>query len=280
MWEGGGEMHTEVIGDCTLILGDCLDVLPTIRASIDTFITSPPYNLGGAPWPHLGNWKSGDGGSGSGSKWKNGPDACAGVQYGLHNDAMPHADYVRWQQDVINTIWAIMPADGVLFYNHKPRVIGAKLWTPMELIPPAVTVRQIVIWARPGGMNFNPTAFVPTHEWIVVIARERWRLASKGVSGLGDVWRMTPDANSEHPAPFPLSLPLTAIESTRARLVCDPFMGSGTTAVACIRTNRKFIGIEKDPKYFDIACRRVRDEYERHRLFTPDVEPIQQTLFT
>jgi DNA modification methylase len=49
--------------------------------------------------------------------------------------------------------------------------------------------------------------------------------------------------------------------------VLDPFMGSGTTGVACVRTGRKFIGVEKDPKYFQIACDRIQAEYDRGALF-------------
>ena len=59
-------------------------------------------------------------------------------------------------------------------------MIGAKLWTPFELVPDEVVVRQVIVWARPGGMNFNPTAFVPTHEWVMMLAKPDFRLRSKG----------------------------------------------------------------------------------------------------
>ena len=51
--------RVEVIGDATLILGDCTEIVPTI-GMVDAVVTSPPYNLGSSPWPHLGNWKQGD----------------------------------------------------------------------------------------------------------------------------------------------------------------------------------------------------------------------------
>ena len=261
-------------GSVRLILGDCLEVLPTL-SGIDAVVTSPPYNLGGRPWEKLGHWKTGDG-SGGHSKWRNGSDASNGIQYGMHVDAMPWAEYVAWQQAVIKAMWDILPGDGAIFYNHKPRVIGAKLWTPMELIPPSVILRQIIVWARPGGMNFNPTAFVPTHEWIMVLARDLFRLKSKAVSGLGDVWSMSPEQN-EHPAPFPVDLPLRVIEAVKARTIADPFMGSGTTGVACIRTGRRFIGIEIDPKYFDIAVARCKAELNRFPLLEP-AKPRQREL--
>ena len=61
---------------------------------------------------------------------------------------------------------------------------------------------------------------------------------------------MAPEKN-EHPAPFPLALPAKAIEATTSKIVCDPFAGSGTTGRAALIAGRKFIGIEKDQKWFD-----------------------------
>jgi DNA modification methylase len=254
-----------LIGNAALYLGDCLEVMSFID-DVGAVITSPPYNMGAAPWAHLGNWKRGDSAGGK-SKWKNGSDAASGIQYGDHKDNMPWADYVAWQHEVLRELWRLTePNDGPIFYNHKPRVIGARLWQPTELIPPEVIHRQTVIWKRPGGVNFNPTAFLPTHEWIMLLAHEGFRLKSKGVSGLGDVWEMSPD-NSPHPAPFPVSLPLRALEAIKVRDVLDPFMGSGTTGVACARRGVPFIGIEKDPRYFELACKRIEDAQRQGDFF-------------
>jgi modification methylase len=175
----------------------------------------------------------------------------------MHDDSMPWADYVAWQHSLLGMLWDRLPDDGAIFYNHKPRVIGAKLWTPLELIPGPVVLRQIIVWARPGGINYNPTAFVPTHEWIMLLAKPAFRLKSKGVSGLGDVWRMTPERN-QHPAPFPVALPSNVLEATTKEGVLDPFMGSGSTGIACVRAGRTFIGIEKDPRHFAQAVERIK----------------------
>lgn len=66
-----------------------------------------------------------------------------------------------------------------------------------------------------------------------------------------------------------------------ARTILDPFMGSGTTGVACVQLGRKFIGIELEPRYFDIACKRISDELKRPRLDLgePIQQPKQETLF-
>lgn len=237
--------------------GDCREILPHV-SPVGLVVTSPPYNLGASPWPHLGNWKQGDSAGGK-SKWRNGSDAASGIQYLEHEDAMPWPQYVEWQQEVILALWAKLTDKGAIFYNHKPRVIGAKLWTPFDLIPEGVDIRQLVIWKRPGGLNFNPTAFVPTHEWIMVLAKPDFRLKSRGVSGLGDVWEMTPDKNP-HPAPFPKALPAKAIESTNATSVLDPFAGSGTTLRAAKDAGIKCIGIEKSERYCEMAVDRLRQQ--------------------
>ena len=61
-----------------------------------------------------------------------------------------------------------------------------------------------------------------------------------------------------------------------AQLILDPFMGSGTTGVACANLGRRFIGIEIEPRYFDIACRRIRDAYAQPRLPGIEPEPVKQ----
>ena len=241
----------------TIYHGDCMEIIPTLRG-IGSVITSPPYNLGGEPWPHLGNWKQGDSAGGK-SKWRNGSDAASGIRYATHDDAMPWDGYVEWQQEFLRATWHILPGDGAIFYNHKPRVIGGKLWTPMELLPPAVILRQIIIWARPGGMNFNATAFVPTHEWIMVLARDLFRLRDRSVSGMGDVWQMAP-AKSSHPAPFPIQLPSRVIQAIKAETILDPFMGHGTTLEAAKLHGRRAIGIEKSEEYCEIAAEKLRQE--------------------
>ena len=135
-------------GAVTIYHGDCREILTTLP-KVDLVVTSPPYNIGGRPWKHLGNWKPGASAGGR-SKWKNGSDAGAGIQYLSHADNMPWTEYVAWQKSVVSMLWAALKEDGAIFYNHKPRVIGARLWLPLELMPDEVILRQIIIWARPG----------------------------------------------------------------------------------------------------------------------------------
>jgi site-specific DNA-methyltransferase (adenine-specific) len=99
-----------------------------------------------------------------------------------------------------------------------------------------------------------------------------------------DLWEIPPESATRvgHPAPFPVELPQRLIElyTYRGDLVLDPFMGSGSAAVAAVRTERHFVGYDLDQRYRDIALRRVEDErdrlgrldeYERERVVLPAV---------
>jgi modification methylase len=155
--------------------------------------------------------------------------------------------------------WDQLSDRGAIFYNHKPRVQASTLWTPFA-VNPGLPIRQVIIWARAGGVNFAPTHYCPTHEWILVLAQSGFRLTSRGASGLGDVWRVPQDGDNTHPAPFPLALPARAIESTGPSLVLDPFMGSGTTLRAAKDAGVRAIGIEISERYCEMAVERLAQE--------------------
>lgn len=87
----------------------------------------------------------------------------------------------------------------------------------------------------------------------------------------GDVWRFPIERYAVHPTQKPVALMshVVKVSSRTSDTILDPFMGSGTTGVACVRTGRKFVGVELEPRYFDIACRRIEDEYAKSALFSP-----------
>lgn len=246
----------------TLYHGDCREVLQDIR-DVDLVFTSPPYNLGntsggGMPHKKLGHYDARVGMSkrGGGGKWMGGALAFG---YGAHGDAMPHEEYVAWQQDIIRLCWYALSDRGAVFYNHKPRILDGRLVPPADYLPSELRedVRQEIIWARSGGINFSPAFYLPTHERIIVIARRDWRLKSKGASGVGDVWTVTQETGSPHPAPFPIELPGKAIETTAPRLVLDPFSGSGTTLRAAKNAQVKAIGIELEERWCEYTAQRL-----------------------
>jgi DNA modification methylase len=237
----------------TIYHGDCLEVLPSLP-EVDLIVTSPPYNLVGRS--SLGHYKDGERFNGGSGLWKNAKRP-GGLSEGYedHDDSMPQPEYEEWQRRVLTACWDRLNASGAIFYNHKPRINGLELWTPLVLNP-GLPLRQIVIWDRSSGFNFSPTYYVPTHEWILIFAKPRFRLAAGG-TGAGDVWHLTPEMHNAHPAPFPLGLPATAIETTKPSLVLDPFCGSGTTLVAAKAAGVKSIGIEKSERYCKMAVKRL-----------------------
>lgn len=90
---------------------------------------------------------------------------------------------------------------------------------------------------------------------IYLIAMPGFRLRHK--KGLTDVWRFMRENDSDHPAPFPVALPERIIRATDANLILDPFIGSGSTAVAAVRAGRKCIGIDHSVRYLRQAKRRL-----------------------
>lgn len=249
-------------GGITIYLGDCREILPTI-SDVDLVFTSPPYNLGntggGMPHKKLGHYdaRAGMTKRGGGGKWSGGALAFG---YGVHTDNMPHDEYVEWQQTILRLCWSTLTDTGAIYYNHKPRILDGALVTPFVYLPPELPRRQVVIWARAGGVNFSPAFYLPTHEWIVILAKDAFRLKSKAASGVGDVWYVPQESNTAHPAPFPLALPARAIETVAPVLVLDPYCGSGTTLRAAKDAGVRAVGIEIEERYCEIAARRMGQE--------------------
>ena len=228
------------------ICGDAIDVMNQIPCeSVDLIVTSPPYNLKNS----TGNGMK----DGRGGKWAN---ATLIDGYSHHDDNMPHEKYVKWQRDCLSEMLRIIPKDGAIFYNHKWRVQGGLLQDRQDIVS-GFPVRQIIIWERRGGINFNPGYFLPTYEVIYLIAKPKFKLVKKA-NACGDVWRFSQENKNKHPAPFPVDLIERIISSTDSKVILDPFMGSGTTAVAVKNFNRNFIGIDISPEYCKMAQERLK----------------------
>lgn len=226
--------------------GDSLEVLKTLPdSSIDLVVTSPPYNIKNS----TGNgfkYKS------KGKLWEN-PSLISG--YDKHGDNMPHSEYVEWQRNILSECMRLLSDEGAIFYNHKWRVQAGLLQDRQDIMN-GFPVRQIIIWQRSGGINFNPGYFLPTYEVIYVIAKKGFKL-KQGSNKHGDVWNIRQEVDSDHPAPFPLELPTRIISSTSAKVVLDPFMGSGTTGLACKKLGVHYIGIDNSPEYCEMARKRI-----------------------
>ena len=224
---------------------DCETVMNKLPAgSVGVIVTSPPYNLRNS----TGNGMK----DGRGGKWKN---AALVNGYADHDDDMPHEEYVEWQRRCLTAMMRVLREDGAIFYNHKWRVQGGLLQDRADIVS-GFPVRQIIIWQREGGINFNAGYFLPTYEVIYLICKPDFRLAPKA-NAMGDVWRIPQESNNPHPAPFPIELAQRCIESTTAQIVLDPFIGSGSTAIAAEACRREWIGIEKSKDYCKLAEERI-----------------------
>lgn len=229
-----------------IICGDCLDVMKKLpNNSIDLVVTSPPYNLKNSS------------GNGMSASTKSGKWASAALKNGYsdYDDCMDHAAYVKWQRECLLEMFRLIKNDGAIFYNHKWRVQNGLLQDRQDIVS-GFPVRQIIIWKRKGGINFNPGYFLPTYEVIYLIAKPEFKLAPKS-NGYGDVWEFTQEMKNDHPAPFPVALIERIISSTNAEIILDPFSGSGTTAITAMGLKRKFIGIEISKQYCQMTNERI-----------------------
>ncbi len=227
------------------ICGDCVDIMKKMPdKSIDLAITSPPYNLKNS----TGNgMKDGRGGKWSNARLING--------YSNYDDNMPYDLYVKWQRECLKEMLRLVKSDGAIFYNHKWRVQNGLIQDRHEIIKD-FPVRQIIIWKRKGGINFNRGYFLPTYEVIYLIAKPDFKLMPKA-SAYGDVWEFKQENKNLHPAPFPVELIDRIISSTSAEIILDPFMGSGTTAIAALMNKRNYIGIDISKEYCNMADKRI-----------------------
>jgi site-specific DNA-methyltransferase (adenine-specific) len=202
-------MNKTIIGNATLYLGDCMDILPTLN-KVDAVITDPPYGIS-ANKQTLG-------------KGKKEFDRC-----GDWDDKTPSIS--QW----------------------------------LEIAP------LCCFW----GGNYFSDQLSPTNHWLIwhkmndgrsfSECEMAWTNFGKQVRHLSHHWS---GEEKMHPTMKPLPVMLWTIEQAgNAETILDPFMGSGTTGVAAVQMGRKFIGIEREPKYFDIACKRIEDAQRTFDMF-------------
>lgn len=223
--------------------------------TVKCIVTSPPYNL-----------RNSTGGGFTGKNdlgmWPNQPMRHG--YSGQYQDDMPHDEYVQWQQQCLVEMWRTLRRDGALFYNHKWRVQGGQLQRLSDEITSILPVRQIIIWNRQGGINFNDGYFLPSYELIYFIPKPDFKLAT-GTNTLMDVWTIPPSYKKDHPNAFPDEVARRCIESASSKgdLIIDPFMGSGTTAVMAKLMGREFSGCDLNPTYVDLARKRLKHPARR-----------------
>uniref|UniRef100_A0A6M3XMG1 Putative methyltransferase n=1 Tax=viral metagenome TaxID=1070528 RepID=A0A6M3XMG1_9ZZZZ len=220
-------MVVEQIGECTLYLGDCLEILPTL-GKVDAVVTDPPYGIG--------------------FKYENDGD-----------DPEAYADLIR---GVVGGVSRLVEDGPCLFWQG---MLNADKWH--KWFPPGFRLFA----ACKGFVQYRPTPI--QYSWDPIVwwgnARNKPSVYAKDFH----MQSLAPfGAGRErilHPCPRPLEqvVYIVGIFTEKRDTILDPFMGSGTTGVACVQLDRKFIGIEIEPKYFDIACKRIETAVARPKGF-------------
>jgi DNA modification methylase len=269
-------MRVENIGDAMLYLGDCRDILPTLP-KVDAVVTSPPYNqLGSLPDKGSGLWAQSQGGAGFLRAWAESP----------YSDEKDEAAYQEEQNALFASLADLCSERAVLFYNHQVRWRDGECLHPVQWFRPrGWRLRQEIIWNRGGGMMFNARMFCRFDERVLWFVKGDQWIWNQDQVGHGTIWniaRRQQQQGKEHPVAFPLELPARCIGAATepGAVVLDPYMGGGTTGVAATQLGRKFIGIERDPKYFDIACRHIEQAHAQRLLFDPPRPSPEQIEIT
>ena len=227
-------MRKEVIGNATLYLGDCLEWLSAVPPCfrVDAVITDPPYGVNFAGSATRWNVPTGQ----TYSSFEDTPENVAKICVPVIELARAHATRVCL----------------------TPGIRNARLYPQPD--------GEGVIW-YPSGANRGPWGFV-THQPIYYYGKCPFLATGRGSMPTGFQSVEAAEENG-HPCPKPIRQMIWLVNrsSMKDETVLDPFMGSGTTGVACMNLGRKFIGVEIEPKYFDIACERIENAQRQVRMF-------------
>ena len=225
-------METVQIGDATLYLGDCMDILPTLD-KVDAVITDPPFGM---------NFQS------NYRKEKHIKIA--------NDDSADIANLViNWSlENAKHSIYAFGRWDNLLDYPKPKSLITwvKNNWSMGDLNHEHARQTEVAFFYPCENHDFPKSR--PT-----------------------DVIQYARTNNEFHPTEKPVGLMQMFVEWTRGTIL-DPFMGSGTTGVAAIQMGRKFIGIEREPKYFDIACKRIEQASKQVDMFIEQPKQEQTSL--
>ena len=241
------------IGNATLYLGDCMDILPTL-GKVDAVITDPPYS----EKTHSNAKSNRD--KGHGNKAIDCSSLTAVQLSAILSECANHCD--RW---LVST----MEWRHIASFDSEPP-------TGLELVRFGVWVKtnpMPQISADRPGQGWEGIAYMHSTGGV----KKRWNGGGQHGNYIGPIV-----TDGAHPTGKPIALFSGFVErfTDRNETILDPFMGSGTTGVAAIQLGRKFIGIEREPKYFDIAVKRIEQAVAQGQLFEPEsIKQTQEAMF-
>jgi len=242
---------------------------------IDLTITSPPYNV------DLGN-----------NKYNK-------TSYDIYNDNKEHKEYIEWLRVIFSKVYQKTKSGGRCVINVGDGSNG-RIPTHSDIIQMMVNLKWIptatIIWDKNnvssrtawGSFNSPSSPSFPTpFEYILVFSKYDRRLQYKGETDLTKEefiawslakWSFTGESGKKigHPAPFPVELPLRCMKmfSWKDSIIYDPFMGSGTTAIACIQTGRQYVGSEISNHYYELSGDRIKKYKESEKKVKKYVDNI------
>jgi site-specific DNA-methyltransferase (adenine-specific) len=228
----------------TLYLGDCREVLPTLGKA-DAVVTDPPYGMG---------WNTDSTRFSGGDPTKNNRRRGDGTaRWGdIKGDNVPF-DPLPWLAFPETIMWGA---------NHYA-----------DRLPRGTTL----VWAKKGTAAWGTFLSDAEIGW----QSGGYGVYCKHVEFQGGLQRKAENdgLRAAHPTQKPIELMVWCIQRTRGATILDPYMGSGTTGVAAVKLGRKFIGIEIEPKYFDIACRRISEALKQPDMFIEQPKPVERETF-
>ena len=242
-------IREERIGNQRLILGDCLQVMPLL-GRVDAMITDPPYSSGGFQ----------ESGKSAGSIGTRSGASIAG-------DTLSTRGYLR----LMKSVFRATRADEFFVFTDWRMWINT--FDAME--EGYIRVRNMLVWDKKQmGMG------LPWRNQHELIAYGKRSSATNITGSNGNVLQFSRSGNHNHPTEKPVELIAELLKNSAAEHILDPFMGSGTTLVACQRMGRHGTGIELDPDYFQIACQRVDEAARQPDLLIPETlpQPTQEAM--
>lgn len=255
-------MRVETIYDATLYLGDCREILPTVSA-VDAVITDPPYCSGGFS--------------------ESAKQAAKGM--GLRSETIREIGW--FTNDNMTTAGISWLMGFVASWCYRSLRQGGTLtaftdWRMVGHLAPAIEAarfryQNLVVWNK-GNAGLG-TGFRAQHELAMHFAKGTAQYHSFDFGNVITTARVH-SSEREHQTEKPVELISTIVEvvSPLGGTILDPFMGSGTTGVACAKLGRSFIGIEIEERYFTIACRRIEAAYKQPDLFIDQPKPKAEQL--
>lgn len=245
-----------------IVCGDVLEVLHSLESdSFDIGVTSPPYNKGGA---------------GKNKGW-----LVNSIQYESNSDKMPEDQYQNSQISVLDELYRVIKPGGSFFYNHKVRWERGVMIHPMDWLRKTKwDVRQEIIWDRKIAAQIRGYRFWQTDERIY------WLYKPVGDNHIGEemnskhallteIWNIRPENKIDHPAPFPIAIPVrclySVLDDSKGKRVIDPYMGSGTTAVACKFLGHDYFGIDCSQVYIEMANKRAENYLSEQKAFDEEI---------